>query len=151
MDTKVMPTTATPVPDTESQRDTQKQRLARSRSKRRNRCIFPVAIVSGALLALNAAISLLIVEWQKPVTVSFDMTDTVNQFMAQAAGQPLSAAQSQQLTQRFNRMLSITLTEYSNRQRAVILVSPAVVSGVEDITAHVQAEIATRMEAKQDE
>lgn len=151
MDTKVMPTTATPVPDTESQRDTQKQPLARSRSKRRNRCIFSVAIVSGALLALNAAISLLMIEWQKPVMVSFDMTDTVNQFMAQVASQPLSTTQSQQLTQRFNRMLSITLTEYSNRQRAVILVSPAVVSGVEDITAHIQAEIATRMAAKQDE
>lgn len=151
MDTQVMPTTATPVPDTESQRDTPKQPLPRSRSKRRNRCILPVAIVAGALLTLNAAISLLMIEWQKPVMVSFDMTDTVNQFMAQVASQPLNEAQSQQLTQRFNRMLSITLTEYSNRQRAVILVSPAVVSGVEDITAHIQAEIATRMEAKQDE
>lgn len=151
MDTQVMPSTATPVPDTESQRDTPKQLLTRSRSKRRNRCILPVAIVAGALLTLNAAISLLMIEWQKPVMVSFDMTDTVNQFMVQVASQPLSEAQSQQLTQRFNRMLSITLTEYSNRQRAVILVSPAVVSGVEDITAHIQAEIATRMEAKQDE
>lgn len=151
MDTKVIPTAATSATDTETQPDTQKQPLARSRSKRRNRCILPVAIVAGTLLTLNAAISLLMIEWQKPVTVSFDMTNTVNQFMAQAASQPLSEAQSQQLTQRFNRMLSITLTEYSNRQRAVILVSPAVVSGVEDITAHIQAEIATRMEAKQDE
>lgn len=146
MDTKVMPTTATPVPDIESQRDTQKQPLARSRSKRRNRCIFPVAIVSGALLALNAAISLLIVEWQKPVTVSFDMTDTVNQFMAQAASQSLSEAQSTQLVQRFNQALTVSLTDYSQQHRAVIVVSQSVVAGTADITDDIQRRIAQRMQ-----
>ncbi|MEG0532623.1 MAG: type-F conjugative transfer system protein TrbI [Citrobacter sp.] len=146
MDTKVIPTAATSATDTETQPDTQKQPLARSRSKRRNRCILPVAIVAGTLLTLNAAISLLMIEWQKPVTVSFDMTNTVNQFMAQAASQPLSEAQSAQLAQRFNQALTESLTDYSQQHRAVIVVSQSVVAGAADITNDIQTRIAQRMQ-----
>lgn len=147
MDTEVMPTTATPVTDTENDtpRDTKKQ-PPRSRSKRRNRCILPVAIVTGTLLTLNAAMCLLLMEWQKPVTVSFDMAETVSQFMAQAASQPLSEAQSKQLAQRFNQALTESLTGYSQQHHAVIVVSQSVVAGAADITDDIQLRIAQRMQ-----
>lgn len=147
MDTEVMPTTVTPVTDTENDtpRDTKKQ-PTRSRSKRRNRCILPVAIVAGTLLTLNAAICLLLMEWQKPVTVSFDMTDTVNQFMTQAASQPLSKTQSKQLARRFNQALTESLAGYSQQHHAVIIVSQSLVAGAEDITDDIQRRIAQRMQ-----
>lgn len=129
----------------------QPAQLAKKRSKRRNRCIVPVAIVGIAMLMLNAAISLLLIQWQQPVTVAFDMKGTVDQFMTQTAQHQLTQGQSDELTLRFTTALDASLRDYQHRHDALILVSPSVVAGVKDITADIQHDVAGRMRAAKDE
>jgi conjugal transfer pilin signal peptidase TrbI len=129
----------------------QPAQLAKKRSKRRNRCIVPVAIVAIAMLMLNAAISLLLIQWQQPLTVAFDMKGTVDQFMTQTAQHQLTQEQSDALTLRFTTALDASLRGYQRRHDALILVSPSVVAGVKDITADIQRDVAGRMRAAKDE
>lgn len=135
-----MDTTNTLIPSEDTPENT-----PRRRSKRRNRCLKPVACVVAGMVILNAGIALLLTEWRQPVTVSFDMAGTVNSFMAQAATQSLDEAQIKALTARFNTALSDSLTAYQREHRAVIIVAPAVVGGGEDITPVVQQAIAEKM------
>ncbi|HFE4537113.1 TPA: type-F conjugative transfer system protein TrbI [Escherichia coli] len=121
------------------------ENTARRRSKRRNRCLKPVACVLAGMVILNAGIALLLTEWRQPKTVSFDMAGTVNSFMSQAATQSLDETQIKALTARFNTALSDSLTVYQREHRAVIIVAPAVVGGAEDITPVVQQSIAEKM------
>ncbi|UHM93607.1 type-F conjugative transfer system protein TrbI [Rahnella victoriana] len=122
----------------------------KKRSKRRNRCIVPVAIVAGVMLVLNAAIALLLIQWQTPVTVAFDMKGTVDRFMTQTAAHQLTQEQSDALTLRFTTALDASLKDYQHRHDALILVAPSVVSGVKDITADIQRDVARRMRADKD-
>lgn len=121
-------------------------------SKRRNCCIVPVAIVAVAMLMLmlNAAISLLLIQWQLPVTVAFDMKGTVDQFMTQTAQHQLTQEQNDALTLRFTTALDASLRDYQHRHDALILVSPSVVAGVKDITADIQRDVARQMRAAKD-
>jgi conjugal transfer pilin signal peptidase TrbI len=122
----------------------------KKRSKRRNRCIVPVAIVAGVMLVLNAAIALLLIQWQTPVTVAFDMKGTVDQFMTQTAQHQLTQGQSDALTLSFTTALDASLKDYQHRHDALILVAPSVVSGVKDITADIQRDVARQMRADKD-
>ncbi|TDS84834.1 conjugal transfer pilin signal peptidase TrbI [Rahnella sp. BIGb0236] len=125
--------------------------LTKKRSKRRNRCIVPVAIVAVAMLMLNAAISLLLIQWQQPVTVAFDMKGTVDQFMTQTAQHQLTQGQSDALTLRFTTALDVSLYDYQRRHDALILVTPSVVTGAKDITADIQRDVARQMRTAKDE
>lgn len=122
----------------------------RKRSKRRNRCIVPVAVVAAGMLVLNAATALLLIQWQQPVTVAFDMKGTVDQFMTQTAQHQLTQEQSDALTLRFTTALDASLRDYQHRHDALILVSPSVVAGVKDITADIQRDVARQMRAAKD-
>lgn len=117
----------------------------KKRSKRRNRCIVPVAVVAAGMIALNAAITLLLIQWQQPELVAFDMKDTVDRFMTQAAVRQLTPEQSDALTARFTSALNASLNEFQRAHRAVILVSPSVVTGAKDITADIQQDVAHQM------
>lgn len=118
-----------------------------SSHQRLSRCryLVPVACVTAFILVMNAGISMLLAQWQRPETVSFDMTGTVNNFMAQVAGRHLSDDEVKATTVRFNTALNASLTDWQRHHGAVILVAPAVVGGTRDITADVQAEVANRM------
>ncbi|WP_339056746.1 type-F conjugative transfer system protein TrbI [Candidatus Regiella endosymbiont of Tuberolachnus salignus] len=120
-------------------------------SKRRRRCVKPVVIVIACMMVLHAAVALLLIQWQSPVIVTFDMKETVDSFMDQSAKTRLSPAQTEQLVDRFNRALDSSLAEYRKTQRAIILVAPSVVSGARDITAAIQQDIARRMRTGRDE
>ncbi|EBN9933201.1 type-F conjugative transfer system protein TrbI [Salmonella enterica] len=115
------------------------------RSRRRWRCVKPVVLVVAGMMVLNAAITLLLIQWQQPETVSVDLTGTVNSFVNQAAGQQLDEAQMRALSARFHTVLRASLTDWQQANRAVVLVAPAVVVGTRDITAEIQAEVARRM------
>lgn len=73
-----------------------------------------------AMVLLNAAVSYGIVRLNAPVTVAFNMKQTVDAFFDSA----------------------------SQKHHAVILVSPAVVQGAPDITREIQQDIAQRMRAE---
>lgn len=121
------------------------------RSKRRNRCIVPVALVASCMLALNAAVSLLIVQFNAPQVVAFDMKGTLDAFMDQSAKRALSPEAAGALSSRFTRAVDASLRAWQADNHALILVAPAVVSGAPDITADVQQMIAERMRGGGDE
>lgn len=120
------------------------------RQRRQRECLKAVCFFMLIGLGLSVAVSVFVMRTLSPVTVTFDMTDTVNQYQQQMAQQfnaenPLSEQQIAQATQRFQVALSESLSEYQVQHRALILVTPAVVMGAEDITVDIQAAIANKM------
>ncbi|EHZ6521410.1 TrbI F-type domain-containing protein, partial [Salmonella enterica] len=77
----------------------------------------PVALVAAGMTAINAAITLLLIQWQQPAPVSVDLTGTVNNFVSQAAEQRLDEAQMQALSTRFHSVLSASLTDWQQKHR----------------------------------
>jgi conjugal transfer pilin signal peptidase TrbI len=114
-------------------------------NKQRRRCLWQCAVGALLLLGINAAISLLLWRGLTPDIVMFDMQGTLNQFMDQSAQQKLTETEATQLSQRFSAALNESLQHYQATERALVLVSPAVVTGVSDITVLIQADIARRM------
>ncbi|ELB7515003.1 type IV secretion system protein TraC [Escherichia coli] len=101
-----------------------------------------------AMVLLNAAVSYGIVRLNAPVTVAFNMKQTVDAFFDSASQKQLSEAQSKALSARFNTALEASLQAWQQKHHAVILVSPAVVQGAPDITREIQQDIARRMRAE---
>ncbi|CTV84101.1 conjugative transfer protein [Escherichia coli] len=101
-----------------------------------------------AMVLLNAAVSYGIVRLNAPVTVAFNMKQTVDAFFDSASQKQLSEAQSKALSARFNTALEASLQAWQQKHHAVILVSPAVVQGAPDITREIQQDIAQRMRAE---
>lgn len=113
------------------------------RSKRHPHRLLLVQL--AVLTLLNLALCSWIVFHRAAPTVSFDMKGTLDQFMAQAASQTLTEAQSAQLGERFSQALEASLADYQAEHRALILVSASVVGGAPDITPQIQHAIAKRM------
>lgn len=122
-----------------------------ARSKRRSRCIVPVAVVCTFLITLNAAVALLLIQLNQPHFVVFDMKGTVDAFIDQSVQRPLSSEQKENVSKRFNRALEDSLREYQFSHHALVLVAPAVISGADDITPAIQQSIAARMRDSSDE
>ncbi|MEY0535641.1 type-F conjugative transfer system protein TrbI [Providencia rettgeri] len=123
---------------------------ARGMSRRRRQCLKAISFFMCIAVVLSFSISVWVVRWFAPVTVTFDMSGTVNQYQQQMAMQfnaenPLSEQQIMDATHRFRMALSDSLSEYQQTHQALILVTPAVVMGAEDITADIQAAIADKM------
>lgn len=120
----------------------------RTGSARRRRCQRTALSAVAFLLMLNVGITLLLVQWLLPEhrnVVAFDMRGTVDQFMAQAGSRGLSEDQSAVLSARFTAALNDSLLAYQKDNRAIVLVKPAVVLGVKDITGDIKRDIAERM------
>lgn len=115
------------------------------RGRVRRRCLRNLLLVVVATTALNAAVASLLITWRAPAVVSFDMKGTLDQFTGQAGTQELSESQAQQLTERFMTTLDASLRAYQSRHDALILVTPAVVTGSPDITVEIQQDVAQRM------
>lgn len=118
---------------------------ARRRLRHRGR-LFLLAV---ALIAVNAGISALMVEWRTPDVVTFDMKGTIDRFMDQSSRKNLDEATSRALTERFTSNLNRSIEDWQASHRALILVTPAVVSGARDITRDVQQDVARKMQAGQ--
>ncbi|ELK1709067.1 TPA: type-F conjugative transfer system protein TrbI [Salmonella enterica] len=117
------------------------------RDRRKRRCLLSLLLVAATLLCVNAAVTSLLMSWRMPTVVAFDMKGTVDQFTDQAGAQSLSEAQTTALTERFMQTLSTELQDYQRRHDALILVTPAVVSGAADITGDIQSAVAQKMAA----
>ncbi|MEX9954324.1 type-F conjugative transfer system protein TrbI [Providencia sp. Me1] len=123
---------------------------ARGMNRRRKQCLKAMSFFMVIAVVLSFSISVFVVRWLAPVTVTFDMTGTVNQYQQQMALQfnaenPLNEQQIAEATHRFQVALSDSLSEYQQTHQALILVTPAVVMGAEDITVDIQAAIADKM------
>ncbi|KAF1366744.1 type-F conjugative transfer system protein TrbI [Yokenella regensburgei] len=118
---------------------------ARRRLRLRGRSL----MLAVALIAVNAGISALMVEWRTPDVVTFDMKGTIDRFMDQSSRKNLDEATSRALTERFTSNLNRSIEDWQASHRALILVTPAVVSGARDITRDVQQDVARKMQAGQ--
>lgn len=102
-----------------------------------------VALSGGLVLVWLALLT-----WQVrsvPAPVSFDMRRTVDIFTEQTADRKLSDADKDRVVARFNDALTASLTAWAETHHRPVLVKAAVVSGVDDITADIQRDIARRM------
>lgn len=125
-------------------------RPVRRRSARRRQCLKAMAFFMAIAVVLSFSIAVFVMRWLSPVTVTFDMSGTVQQFQQQMASQfsaeqPLSDGQIAEATQHFQQALSDSLSDYQHTHHALILVTPAVVMGAEDITVEIQQAIADKM------
>ena len=123
---------------------------ARGTSRRRKACLKAMSFFMVIAVILSFSISVFVVRWLAPVTVTFDLAGTVNQYQQQMAMQfnaenPLSEQQIADATHRFQMALSDSLSEYQQTHQALILVTPAVVMGAEDITVDIQATSADKL------
>ncbi|HHR6502984.1 TPA: type-F conjugative transfer system protein TrbI [Providencia alcalifaciens] len=130
--------------------DTPEKTPTSRQHRRRYKCLKAVSFFMMIMLGLSFSFSVLVARWLSPSAVTFDMTGTINQYQQQMALQfnaenPLSEQQIAEATHRFQMALSDSLSEYQQAHRALILVTPAVVMGAEDITADIQAAIADKM------
>ncbi|WP_233446141.1 type-F conjugative transfer system protein TrbI [Lelliottia nimipressuralis] len=115
------------------------------RQKAKRQCLRNLALVVLAVTALNAAVTSAMISWRAPAIVSFDMKTTIDRFTEQAIDRELKEGELELLTSRFTYSLNQALTDYQARHSALILVKPAVVSGVLDITTEIQGDISHRM------
>lgn len=132
-ETKLIPTTA--------------RKAVTRRERQRRRCLRSVLLVAFTILCINAAVTSLLISWRTPVVVSFDMKKTLDQFTEQAGSRSLDESQTKALTERFMTSLNAELQDWQLRHDALILVTPAVVSGAADITNEIQTGVAHRMAA----
>ncbi|MDF8326975.1 type-F conjugative transfer system protein TrbI [Aeromonas salmonicida] len=102
----------------------------------------------AVLTTLNLAATGWLALHRTPTPVAFDMKGTIDQFMEQSASQSLTEAQSKQLVARFTQALDASLSAWQQEHRALILVTPSVVRGADDITRTIQHDIAIRMRAQ---
>lgn len=134
------------VNDTQQKPTTARKALTQ-RERQRRRCLRSLLLVAATILCINAAVTSLLISWRTPVVVSFDMKKTLDQFTEQAGAQSLDEAQTKALTERFMTSLNAEQQDWQRRHDALILVTPAVVSGASDITDEIQTGVAHRMAA----
>lgn len=106
--------------------------------------IIAAGIISVVTLSALTSISVNLV--MKPKIVSLDIKETTSDFVQQTAvlGSRISKDQLKAMTGKFNLSLQKTIGKYKDNGY-VVIVSPAIITGVPDITADVQKEISKDM------
>ncbi len=88
--------------------------------------------------------------WLKPpVIVSFDIKSTTNKFLLQSAKLTLTDEQRKDLVQRFNKALTDTLADYAAENNVVVIVQPAAVTGIQDVTPQIRTQLSKAMSRNQ--
>lgn len=98
------------------------------------------------LVTVCAGISALVAQQFQRRTVVFDMKGTIDLFMQQSAKKQLDENSARVLTTRFDQALKASLNDWQQAHGDLILVPPAVVMPVLDITPQIQSDIAHRMQ-----
>lgn len=98
------------------------------------------------LVAVCAGVSALVAQQYQRRTVVFDMKGTIDLFMQQSAKKQLDESSARAITARFDQALKASLNAWQQDHDDQILVPPAVVMPVLDITPQIQTDIARRMQ-----
>lgn len=101
------------------------------------------------LVMVCAGVSALVAQQFQQRTVVFDMKGTIDLFMQQSAQKQLDANSARAITVRFDHALKESLSAWEHEHDDLILVPPAVVIPVVNITPQIQADIARRMQEAQ--
>ena len=89
------------------------------------------------------------IKFTTPEIVVFDMKGTIDLFMQQSAQLQLDEDKAKALTSRFNTAMTDSLNEWQTSHNAIILVKPAAVSPLPDITTEIRSDIARRTQEGQ--
>lgn len=100
-------------------------------------------LVLGLLL-----VGLTILATRQPNLVEYDMNDTVINFHRSIENTELSAEQREKEIARFTKAHEDVIRDYAKRHNAVVLVSPAVVSGTVDVTKIIQNSLLEALQAQ---
>lgn len=111
-----------------------------------NKKFVRAVVVALLLVTVCAGISALVAQQFQRRTVVFDMKGTIDLFMQQSAKKQLDENSARVLTTRFDQALKASLNDWQQAHGDLILVPPAVVMPVLDITPQIQADIAHRMQ-----
>ena len=103
--------------------------------------------LASMLLSVGACAAVWFLWLKPPELVTFDMKGTTNALIRQTAKLDLTDDQRKALLTRFDRSVTTATAEYARDNDAVILVSPAVVTGLTDATPEIQARLAVLMKA----
>jgi len=104
-------------------------------------------IAASALLSVGACSAAWFLWLKPPQLVTFDMKDTTNTLIRQAAKLDLTEDQRHALLSRFDRSVTAATDEYAREHDTAILVSPAVITGLPDATPEIQVRLADLMKA----
>ena len=102
--------------------------------------------VALLLVAISAGVSALVAQQFQRRTVVFNMKGTIDLFMQQSAKKQLDENSARAMTARFDKALKESLTAWQQQHDDLILVPPAVVMPVLDITPEIQTDISRRMQ-----
>jgi len=110
------------------------------------RVVAVALLLTLLLVTVCAGISALVAQQFQRRTVVFDMKGTIDLFMQQSAKKQLDENSARVLTTRFDQALKASLNDWQQAHGDLILVPPAVVMPVLDITPQIQSDIAHRMQ-----
>ena len=105
--------------------------------KKLTRLINQQKVLWGCLFLLSV-LSLYLLLNQPKTLVQFDLKGTISIFENDIAKRQLTMEQQNDIITRFTQQLDITLDTYSSEHNLVILVSPAVITGLDDVTVPIQ-------------
>ena len=106
---------------------------------------YTLVIIVSCLISVIVSFVLWSAWLKPPVIVSFDIKSTTNKFLLQSAKLTLNDEQRKELVQRFNRALTDTLADYAAANNVVVIVQPAAVSGIQDVTPQIRTELSKAM------
>lgn len=110
---------------------------------------YTLVIIVSCLISVTVSFVLWSAWLKPPVIVSFDIKSTTNKFLLQSAKLTLNDEQRKELVQRFNRALTDTLADYAAANNVVVIVQPAAVSGIQDVTPQIRTELSKAMSRNQ--
>ncbi len=107
-------------------------------------------IIMTVLLSWSISLCSLYITWQywlkPPEVVSFDLKGTTNKFLLQSAKLNLTAEQQEQLVRLYNDKLNAVLQRRARLNQEMVIVQPAAIAGIRDITPQIRQELAYAME-----
>jgi conjugal transfer pilin signal peptidase TrbI len=111
--------------------------------KRKNIALIFVTILFFINFLLTVYLCLFTLNRHKMVT--FNMKETVDLFLLQLKSGELNEEQINSITQKFNVALDDSIKSYSHSHDVLILVKPAVIYGIDDVTEDIQQLISEKM------
>ena len=107
-------------------------------------------IFIAVLLSCSISIGTVYIAWQywlkPPEVVSFDLKGTTNKFLLQSAKLNLTAEKQEQLVRLYNDKLNAVLQRRARLNQEMVIVQPAAIAGIRDITPQIRQELAYAME-----
>lgn len=107
----------------------------------------PLLVIFTTLLSM-IIVSVITVSVMPPRIVEFDIYDTIHTFQSDLAQTDLSDEKREQEIKRFTQTLDVVVAEYAKQHSVVVLVSPAVISGVKDATRDIQDALLQALKAQ---